>query len=1081
MGRTPRNTSMRPSLLPTGPSESDRRTVALAKTTRPSTAVIVPRERLFQRIDADARRSLVWICGPAGSGKTSLAASYVAERERLCLWYELDPDDEDEATFFHYFSEAVTKHLLPPDRLPPPIGAGAADDVGRFARAYFREVYSQTRTPWVLVLDGFSPASPESRLYDVLDAAAGQAPANGLVIVTSRDEPPPALARLRVAGEMVTIDAALLELDPAEMCQVAQLRGQPLAPEDARRLHEGLGGWAAALVLVLEHAKLAGHLPDLPVESAPKAVFDYLAGEVFERFDERMRRFLLRCACLRRMTPAIAQAITGEERATRLLLNLATNHYFVSEARWDGFRGFRFHPLMREFLLQRARSHLPEVLDVAHLRRAARVLREAGHTEDAVALLLECKDWAALAEVAAQDAELMLAQGRAESLAAWIEALPAALLDADPRLWLALARCRMAVRPRAARHHFEQGAHGFARLGDAAGEQEACTGVIECLIAEFDDLAALDRWASRAAELDRAMHASGSTTSRKAGHSLAVAQLLRVGAHAQSPGLRSGGPAAPGSAPAGVPGPPDWPVAIACALHGETARADALLAGSVAADPATAGATAGPALARALLALIGGDFPGALAHLDEAALPTDVTPAGIWPVAMRTAIALARGEVETAREQCARLAAASGSLRRGERALHLYLRGWLAVLEADSLEAVHAYQAAAATAEEAGLVWLQAFSRLGIAKAQAEVGDLRGAQRTLRSIDNAFVPFPAWRFARALAQAALQLAQGLPARDAIADAFAVGREHGIEFAPGWAPHELARLFALALDAGVEAGYARRVVRRQALTPREAPLAIRDWPWPVRVRALGGFEIERDGKSVEFSGKGPGRPLELLKVLLAMGGQGVRVHQLADALWPNTDADYAHKSFTTALHRLRRLLECDEALVLSDGRLSFDAVCVWTDAGALNAALQRIDALTRTAAAGAEPALQQAVEQALALYRGPFLPDESDQPDYLAWREQLRARLLRHLAGASRVWEMQGHAELAVDAYQRLIDADPLFEAAYRHLMLCHQRRGDASAARELYERLRTTLSMRLRVMPSAQTQELYATLDAAPR
>ena len=1079
MGRTLRNTSMRPFLPPTGPSESDRRTVALAKTTRPSTAAILARERLFQRMDADGRRRLVWICGPAGSGKTSLAASYVAARERLCLWYELDPDDEDEATFFHYFSEAVAKHLLTADRRPRAIGAGATDDVGKFARAYFREIYAHTRNPWVLVLDGFSPASPESRLYDILDAAVGQAPANGLVIVTSRGEPPPALARLRVSGKMVAIDAALLELDEAEMCQVADLRGQPLAPDDARRLHEAIGGWAAALVLVLEHAKLAGRLPDLPVESAPKAVFDYLAGEVFERFDERMRRFLLRCACLRRMTPAIAQAITGEERATRLLLNLATNHYFVSEARWDGFRGFQFHPLMREFLLQRAQSHLPEVLDVAHMRRAARVLREAGHTEDAVALLLECKDWSALAEVAVQDAELMLEQGRAESLAAWIEALPAGLLDSDPRLWLALARCRVAARPRAARHHFEQGAHGFARLGDTAGEREACAGVIECLIAEFDDLAALDRWASRIAELDRAVHASGAGPSQQARHWLAVAQLLRLGAHADLPGSRSGGPAAPGSAPGG---PADWPVAIACALRGETAQADALLAVASAADgtaPDTTGP--GPALARALLALIGGDFAGALAQLDQAALPAEATPAGIWPVAMRTAIALARGEVDTARVQCAAMAAAGGSLRRGERAIQHYLRGWLAVLEADSLEAVHAYKAAASTAEEAGLVWLQAFSRLGIAKAQAEVGDARGAQRTLRSIDNAFVPLPCWRFARGLAQAALQLAQGLPARDAIADAFAVGREHGIEFAPGWAPHELARLFALALDAGVEAGYARRVIRRQALTPREAPLAIRDWPWPVRVRALGGFEIERDGKPVEFSGKGPGRPLELLKVLLALGGQGVRVHQLADALWPNTDADYAHKSFTTALHRLRRLLECDEALVLRDGRLSLDAVCVWTDAGALNASLQRIDALTRSAGKGTEAALQESVGHALTLYRGPFLPGESDQPDYLAWREQLRARLLRQLAGASRVWETQGRPDLAVDAYQRLIDADPLFEAAYRQLMLCHQRRGDAFAAREVYERLRTTLSTRLQVMPSAQTQELYATFDAAPR
>ena len=39
-------------------------------------------------------------------------------------------------------------------------------------------------------------------------------------------------------------------------------------------------------------------------------------------------------------------------------------------------------------------------------------------------------------------------------------------------------------------------------------------------------------------------------------------------------------------------------------------------------------------------------------------------------------------------------------------------------------------------------------------------------------------------------------------------------------------------------------------------------------------------------------------------------------QLADALWPHMEADYAHKSFTATLHRLRRLLDDDDAVLLA---------------------------------------------------------------------------------------------------------------------------------------------------------------------
>jgi DNA-binding SARP family transcriptional activator len=67
-------------------------------------------------------------------------------------------------------------------------------------------------------------------------------------------------------------------------------------------------------------------------------------------------------------------------------------------------------------------------------------------------------------------------------------------------------------------------------------------------------------------------------------------------------------------------------------------------------------------------------------------------------------------------------------------------------------------------------------------------------------------------------------------------------------------------------------------------------------------------------------------------------------------------------------------------------------------------------------------------------------------------------------------------EAAIDCYLRCIDADGLYEGFYRNLMQCYQRRGDRAEALATYERLRTALSTRLKVMPSAETQAVYATL-----
>ena len=82
-----------------------------------------------------------------------------------------------------------------------------------------------------------------------------------------------------------------------------------------------------------------------------------------------------------------------------------------------------------------------------------------------------------------------------------------------------------------------------------------------------------------------------------------------------------------------------------------------------------------------------------------------------------------------------------------------------------------------------------------------------------------------------------------------------------------------------------------------------------------MRALGGFELTRDGVPMRFSGKAQQRPLDLLKLLVALGGSDIDTQQLTAALWPDADGDAAKASFDTTLFRLRKLLDVDRALVL----------------------------------------------------------------------------------------------------------------------------------------------------------------------
>jgi DNA-binding SARP family transcriptional activator len=416
--------------------------------------------------------------------------------------------------------------------------------------------------------------------------------------------------------------------------------------------------------------------------------------------------------------------------------------------------------------------------------------------------------------------------------------------------------------------------------------------------------------------------------------------------------------------------------------------------------------------------------------------------------------------------------------RRGDRAwLHL-LRATLAGREGKAGSAARELRNAALLAGEAGLPGLECRARLALAQSLAAAADLPGADAQWRSADALATRLgsPLLRVLSLLTQAALSLQAGdeAGATAPLGAGLTLARDLGLPYLPGATSALLGPLCVLALRRGIVTGQARALIAAHQLAPPPEALQVRTWPWACQITTLGGFDLRRQGDPIEFSAKGPGRPVELLKVLISLGAQQVRVEQLADALWPRVDADYAHKSFTATLHRLRRILGQDDALRLSDGRLSLNPVLCWVDTRALDDLLTELDTHLREPHSPVDDAaLQALVDDVLALYQGPYLGDDSDHPSHGARREQLRARLLRMMPRMAKRWEDSQRPDAVVDLFQRLIDADELCEGFYRHLIVCQQRRGDTTEAVSTYERLQSVLAHRLQQVPSPHTRQLF--------
>lgn len=123
---------------------------------------VLARTRLFALLDEAAQRPVVWLHAPPGAGKTTLVAGWLAARQRLALWYQVDDGDADAASFVYYLKQAaqglggkaatLALPLLTPEYLR---------DLRGFARRFFRLLFARMVSGSVLVLDNFQEVPEE--------------------------------------------------------------------------------------------------------------------------------------------------------------------------------------------------------------------------------------------------------------------------------------------------------------------------------------------------------------------------------------------------------------------------------------------------------------------------------------------------------------------------------------------------------------------------------------------------------------------------------------------------------------------------------------------------------------------------------------------------------------------------------------------------------------------------------------------------------------------------------------------------------------------------------------------------------
>jgi tetratricopeptide (TPR) repeat protein len=349
--------------------------------------------------------------------------------------------------------------------------------------------------------------------------------------------------------------------------------------------------------------------------------------------------------------------------------------------------------------------------------------------------------------------------------------------------------------------------------------------------------------------------------------------------------------------------------------------------------------------------------------------------------------ALNTSDFETARRFIQELAVNLSSLRPIELHFYHFVTTWEALLTGNLPLATYQVEQVLELGVVIKLPHTEAFSYLEKAIVLHELGKNQEAKDYLeqgRSIGQK-MRSRHFEFIAALyeAQFAFDLNEEEHGLELLKSALTIGREHGYVDTYLWRPSMIVRLAVKALAAGIETDYVRYLIRRRNLAPDFSARESEDWPWLLKIYTLGRFEIIKDDRPLQFSGKSPRKPLEMLKAIIALGGRNVSQIMLSDALWPEASGDLAHHSFETTLYRLRQLLGDERLVQLQEGRVSLNPQYTWVDAWSFEQILERVDISNQN------NETIRIIERGLKLYQGDLFTGDMEQPRLLSMQEDYK--------------------------------------------------------------------------------------------
>ena len=1050
-------------------------------------AECVPRPHLTEWLESQLDKRLILLSAPPGYGKTTLLVDFLATSTIPSAWVQLAEADSDPGVFLACMIEAIyrlhgkreknigqaTRTLLE--------SADASISPQQILTVLINELTDTLVSPWLLVLEDYHfIASPV--VHQLVDLLLENGPASLHVIISSRTDPPIALARLRARGILAELRAPELRFRKDEISALISRYVTGLSEQSLTQLAEKTEGWAAALQIVC--SSLNGQ--DAPsadrfiagLSGSHRYIFEYLAEEVFRRQSGKRQIFLMNTAILSQMDAATCNTLPAVTNAQAMLDQLESENLFLTSIDTNR-HWYRYHYLFREFLLSKLLRERPEMVPQLHLAVGGHY-EQLGELEAAFTHYVEAKGWEAAARVIGIFAPGYVERGRVEVLNRYLTILPDEIMHGHPNLLLQRGNVRRRLGEAGlAINDYEDARAAYNAAADLGGISQALTRLAEinraqgnyrqaeAMASEALSYAPADDHTARADALMALAKSTGFLTGMNQGRSLAEQAAAevhladnRLSALARANFLQSLGQI--------------------CWWHGDPQATIRYCKEALQLTPEDIS----PIATQSYISLVSPylywhDLDTALQYAERGLeIAQTLHLSELLPSAYSALGNVLTRRGETARaESCLRqamelaqtlgLASYERLMTAGYLAYNLYGQGrvdearqlaesalWAYTGNPDTYEAYVCRSVLADVALEQGLL-----SRAETLYTElVEVGERRQFRIPLAMVyfGLAYIHLVTNRQESGLGLARKALALIVPTQ-----AVQLFLDQG----------ERSRVVCKNLqEAGEQSHFLQRVLESLPTTTPVSPPAVN--PAVVRVQCLGPFRVFIGSEEISQERWVSTKARDLLAYFITFRAERIPGERVFDAIWADKPGR-GMTAFHTALSRLRHALRSEAA---SPRFVLVEAGEYWLDIAAFSVDVNEFDtALSKARAAPTEELAAHWYEQAISHYHGDYLDNL-----YYDWLFAERHRLtqayiaaLRNLANFHFTHERFTNA---LELLQRALRVDNLNEDLHCQAMRTYVALGDQAGLVHQYQDLEKTLSVELGMEPLVTTKKLYQRL-----